>query len=56
MHHLPAAVDTFYCVIPDIAGGSTLAQICVDKDTLLTDFCVMKSDKQLNSALSDSIR
>ena len=51
----PVAADTVCCVTPEIDDGSASDQIFVRKDTLLTEVCKMKSDKQFSNILSDSI-
>ena len=53
--HDPVATDVSWWNTTTIDNKATSAQIYVGKDTLLTDVCVMKSDNQFDSALSDSV-
>ena len=52
----PVATDTVYSDTPAIDDGSTSAQIFVGTETLLTDVCGMKSDKQFVNTLEDNMR
>ena len=52
----PVATDTVYSDTPSINDGSTSAQIFVGTETLFTDVCGMKSDKQFVNTLEDNIR
>ena len=50
------ATDTIYSNIPAIDDGSTSAQIFIETETLVTDICGMKIDKQFANTLEDNIR
>ena len=52
----PAATDAVYGDTPVIDDGSKCAQVFVYTKTLLTDVCLMKSDKQFANILEDNIR
>ena len=50
------ATDTVYSDVPAIDNGSTMAQIFVGRDSLVTDVYDMKTEKQFLNTLEDKIR
>jgi hypothetical protein len=52
----PVATDTVFSDTPAIDGGETCGQIFVGTETLVTDVCGMKSEKQFVNTLEDNIR
>jgi hypothetical protein len=52
----PVATDAVFSDTPAIDGGETCAQIFVGAETLVTDVCGVKSEKQFVNILEDNIR
>jgi hypothetical protein len=52
----PVATDAVFSDTPAIDGGETCAQIFVGTETLVTDVCGVKSEKQFVNTLEDNIR
>ena len=55
-HDESVATDTIFSDTPAIDDGSTMAQLFVGMDSLVTDVYPMKSEKQFVNTLEDNIR